>query len=309
MTEHRKRLGRRAGAAAAALGLALAGSLVAGGAAHAAGGEPSDPKRVVYVEVNGNDLSNVADYTLAGTDRPAFDAAMIFAANIDFDTEKKQAYLSLNDRVTWTLENAATQIRPLQQRGTKVLLSVLGNHQGAGLANFASRKDAGAFAQQLADVVQKYGLDGIDFDDEWSEYGNNATGQPNASSFPYLVKELRTKIGPHKLITFYNIGPASESTEYRGISVGALVDYALNPWYGSLDVPQIARADASKLAPGAIDLNRTPVETAAQFAARTRAEGYGAIVTYDLRAGDHSAYVSAITEPLTGLATVYAPAP
>ncbi|MGO4681475.1 endo-beta-N-acetylglucosaminidase H [Microbacterium sp. 2MCAF23] len=308
MTKHTHHLKRRTGAALAALGLALAGSLAAGGAAHAATDQP-DPKRVVYVEVNGNDLSNVADYTLAGTDRPAFDAAMIFAANIDYDTEKKQAYLSLNDRVTWTLENAATQIRPLQQRGTKVLLSVLGNHQGAGLANFASRKDAGAFAQQLADTVQKYGLDGIDLDDEWSEYGKNGTGQPNASSFPYLVKELRTKLGPHKLITFYNIGPAAESTEYRGISVGALVDYALNPWYGSWDVPQLARADASKLAPGAVDLNRTPIGTAAQFAAQTKAEGYGGIVTYDLRAGDHSEYVSAITEPLTGLATEYAPTP
>jgi hypothetical protein len=308
MTEHNHRLRRRAGAAVVALGLALAGSLAASGAAHAADAA-GDPTRVVYVEVNGNDLSNVADYTLAGTDRPAFDAAMIFAANINYDTEKKQAYLALNDRVTWTLENAATQIRPLQQRGTEVLLSVLGNHQGAGLANFASRKDAGAFAQQLADVVQKYGLDGIDFDDEWSEYGNNGTGQPNASSFPYLVKELRTKIGPHKLITFYNIGPASESTQYRGISVGALVDYALNPWYGSWDVPQLARAGASQLAPGAVDLNSTPVGMAAQFAQRTKDEGYGAIVTYDLRAGDHSAYVSAITEPLTGLATVYAPTP
>ncbi|MGN8025394.1 endo-beta-N-acetylglucosaminidase H [Microbacterium sp. 22242] len=301
---------RRAAGGVVALGLALAGSLVAGTAAHATAPDAhSDPKRVVYVEVNGNDLSHVADYTLAGTDRPAFDAAMIFAANIDYDTEKAQAYLSLNDRVTWTLQNADTQIRPLQKRGTKVLLSILGNHQGAGLANFGSRKEAGAFAQQLADVVQKYGLDGIDFDDEWSEYGKNGTGQPNASSFPYLVKELRTKMGPHKLITLYNIGPASETTEYQGISVGQLVDYVLNPWYGSWEVPQLSRIDASKLGPAAVDLNRTPVDTAAEFAVRTKAEGYGAYVTYDLRAGDHSAYVSAITEPLTGLATVYTPVP
>ena len=47
-----------------------------------------------------------------------------------------------------------------------VLLSVLGNHQGAGFANFTSFAQADAFAAQLADAVTTYGLDGIDFDDE-----------------------------------------------------------------------------------------------------------------------------------------------
>jgi len=88
----------------------------------------------------------------------------------------------------------------LQQKGIKVLLSILDNHQGAGFANFPSQAAAEAFAQELADAVNQYGLDGIDFDDEYAEYGNNGTGQPNNSSFVYLVSALRQKL-PNKLIT------------------------------------------------------------------------------------------------------------
>lgn len=303
---------RRAGITAAAmLGLALTG-LAVPSAATAPAEDPSadkDPKRAIYVEVNNNDMANVADYTLEGTNRPAFDMAMIFAANINYDVDRSAAYLHLNDRVTETLQDADTQIRPLQDRGTKVLLSVLGNHQGAGMANFPSREAAAAFAEELAAAVDQYDLDGIDFDDEWSKYGENGTGQPNASSFVYLVEELRDRLEPDKLITFYNIGPAAESTEYDGILAGELIDYAWNPWYGSWQPPQIPGMDASQLAPGAIDLTQTPQEKAAAFAQRTADEGYGAIVAYNLTAGDHSEYISSITRPLTGLATAYRATP
>ncbi|WP_219721980.1 endo-beta-N-acetylglucosaminidase H [Microbacterium aurantiacum] len=298
----------RAALAAAALGIAAVGMSLTATAATASV-EPTppvdDPKRVVYVEVNSNDMSNVADYTLEGTLRPAFDIAVIFAANINYDTEKGAAYLHLNERVTETLENADSQIRPLQQRGTKVLLSVLGNHQGAGIANFTSREDAAAFADELAAVVDQYGLDGIDFDDEWSKYGENGTAQPNESSFVHLVDELRQRLGDDKLITLYNIGPAAEATEFDGIRAGDLLDYAWNPWYGSWDVPQIPGMDAGQLAAGAVDLTRTPQATAAAFAERTVEEGFGALVTYNLTAGDHSGYISSLTEPLTGHATAH----
>lgn len=290
------------------LALALTG-VAAGPAVADTAATDQDPQRAVYVEVNSNDMANVADYTLEGTNRPAFDMAMIFAANLNYDVDRGAAYLHLNDRVTETLQEADTQIRPLQERGTKVLLSVLGNHQGAGLANFPSREAAAAFADELAETVDQYDLDGIDFDDEWSRYGENGTGQPNNSSFVYLVDELRERLDADKLITFYNIGPAAETTEHDGIRAGDLIDYAWNPWYGSWQPPQIPGMPAAKLAPGAIDLTQTPREQAAAFAQRTADEGYGAIVTYNLTAGDHSEYISSITRPLTGLGTAYRAGP
>ncbi|WP_084516094.1 endo-beta-N-acetylglucosaminidase H [Microbacterium luticocti] len=265
----------------------------------------TDPKRVVYVEVNSNDMANVADYTLAGTTRPVFDMAMIFAANINYDTTTHAAYLSFNDRVTETLDDAEHQIRPLQKHGTKVLLSVLGNHQGAGFANFTSQADAAAFADQLADAVHTYGLDGIDFDDEWAEYGKNGTAQPNGTSFAYLLDALRDRLGPDKLITLYDIGPAYQTTDWAGTGAAADLDYAWNPYYGAWLPPQLPDMSRAQFGAAAVDLTATPQSASAALAQRTVDEGYGVYVTYNLTAGDHSDYLSAITEPLTGHATAY----
>ncbi|HMQ39287.1 MAG TPA: glycosyl hydrolase family 18 protein [Micropruina sp.] len=317
---YRSRIGRlvrtltRVAAIGAAGALMLAGiaaqpAAAGGGGGHGGGHDGKHrvaPKTLVYVEVNNYDFRNVADYTLKGTNEPAFDLAMIFAANINYDTAKEKAYLHLNERVTETLENARTQIRPVQARGTKVLLSILGNHQGAGFANFPSYRAADAFAKELAAAVKKYRLDGIDLDDEWSQYGANGTGAPNDFSFVYLIKALRHRLGPDKLITFYNIGPSGERTVYHGFKAGWLIDYAYNPYYGSWQPPQIPGLRQHQLGAAAVDLTRTDNAPAVERAQRTvREERFGVYVTYNLTDQDHSAYLSGITQQLKGKGTVY----
>ncbi|AQP46622.1 hypothetical protein BW730_02810 [Tessaracoccus aquimaris] len=278
-----------------------------GAAPEARADETTEPKAVVYVEVNSNNLANVADYTLENTTRPAFDIANIFAANINWDGEK--AYLHLNERVTETLADAEHQVRPLQAQGTKVLLSILGNHQGAGIANFQTYAEADAFAAQLEEVVDTYGLDGIDFDDEWSRYGVNGTPQPNAYSFLYLVKALRERLGDDKLITFYNIGPAMNSLVYGGENGADYIDYAYNPYYSTWSPPRIAGMTKDQLAPGAVDLSQTAADRAAGYAKRTVDEGYGALVTYNLTSRNQQDYISGLTVPMKGLKAVYKQVP
>jgi hypothetical protein len=139
----------------------------------------SGPISVVYIEVNNHSMVNAGKYTLAEGGAQVFDLAVIFAANINYDGSK--AYLFFNENVQSVLDNAATQIRPLQQKGIKVVLSILGNHQGAGFANFPSQQAAEAFAQELADAVTQYGLDGIDFDDEYAEYATTAPDSPTTA--------------------------------------------------------------------------------------------------------------------------------
>ncbi|MFJ3957369.1 endo-beta-N-acetylglucosaminidase H [Arthrobacter sp. NPDC090010] len=259
-------------------------------------------KSVAYVEVNSNSLANVGRYTLAGSGAPVFDFAVIFAANINYDGTN--AVLYNNPQVQATLDSAATTIRPLQQKGIKVLLSILGNHQGAGFANFPDYASADRFAAQLAATVTQYGLDGIDFDDEWAEYGKNGTGQPNDFSFVYLLDALRKRL-PDKLITFYYIGPASQHLSYGGQRAGDLVNYAWNPYYGSYNAPVIDGMGADRLAAAAVDLNNTSTSTMKSFAQRTKADGYGVYVTYDLRAGNYATTLSSFTQELYGSAAVY----
>ncbi|MGW5446124.1 endo-beta-N-acetylglucosaminidase H [Streptomyces asiaticus] len=306
----RSRLRTAAFALSAVAALAFAGTAgtaasAATGAAAAPAPAKQGPTSVAYVEVNNNSMRNVGKYTLANGGGNVFDVAVIFAANINYDTGKKAAYLHFNENVQRVLDNAATEIRPLQQKGIKVVLSVLGNHQGAGFANFPSQQAASAFGKTLSDTVATYGLDGIDFDDEYAEYGNNGTGQPNDSSFVYLVTALRANM-PNKIISLYNIGPAASRLSYGGVDISSKFDYAWNPYYGTWQVPRVA-LPKSKLSPAAVEIGRTAQSTAAGLARRTVGEGYGVYLTYNLDGANRSADVSAFTRELYGSDAVYTP--
>ncbi|MFJ3821520.1 endo-beta-N-acetylglucosaminidase H [Streptomyces nodosus] len=296
---------RTAALALSAVAALAFGTTVSTGAAAAPAPAKQGPTSVAYIEVNNNSMLNAGKYTLAGGGGNVFDVAVIFAANINYDTSTKTAYLYFNENVQRVLDNAATEIRPLQQRGIKVVLSVLGNHQGAGFANFTSQQAASAFAKQMSDAVDKYGLDGIDFDDEYAEYGNNGTAQPNDSSFVHLVTALRTNM-PNKIISLYNIGPAAQRLSYGGVNVSSKFDYAWNPYYGTWQVPGIA-LPKSKLSPAAVEIGRTSQSTVASLARRTVSEGYGVYLTYNLDGTDRSADISAFTRELYGSDAVYRP--
>ena len=286
-------------------GAAVLASMTTSTGASAAPLAKTGPISVAYVEVNNNSMLNVGKYTLAQGGGNVFDIGVIFAANINYNTTTKSAYLSFNPNVQNVLNNVSTQVRPLQAKGIKVMLSILGNHQGAGFANFPSQQAAAAFAKQLSDTVTKYGLDGIDFDDEYAEYGNNGTGQPNASSFVYLVTALRAAM-PTKLISLYNIGPAASRLSYGGVNITSKFNYAWNPYYGTWGVPSIA-LPKSGLSPAAVQIAATSTSTAASLAQRTVSEGYGVFLTYNLGAADSHTYISSFTRPLYGKDAVYTP--
>lgn len=279
---------RRSAALAALAATALAAAGLA--PATAATAASTDPLTVAYVEVNSNELRTVGDYELADGSN-AFDVAIIFAANINSDGDA--ATLHLNDQVTATLENADTQIRPLQDKGIKVTLSLLGNHQAA------------AFADQVAAVVAQYGLDGVDIDDEWVSYGSNGVPAANADSARWLVEALDAKLPDGSIISLYDIGEAAASLKSAPASVLDKLDYIWNPYYGQYNVPAYPGVGKDRLGPAAIDLTQTSAATAANLARRTVQEGYGVYVTYNLTAGDRSAYISSFTRELSGQEAVY----
>lgn len=261
------------------------------------------PKGVCYVEVNSNDIRNVGKYTLTNGSQ-LFDIGIIFAANINYNTSTQTAQLFFNPQVTNVLNNKATYIQPLQNKGIKVLLSVLGNHQGAGFCNFPTQAAAQAFAQQLSNAVTTYGLDGIDFDDEYADYGTNGTGQPNSSSFVYLVTALR-QLMPTKIISFYFYGPAASRLSFNGVTVGSKVNYSWNAVYGTYSVPNVAGLAKSNLGPAAIDVTSTSVSTATSLATQTVSNAYGIYLYYNLPNADSHTYLSSISNALYGFNTVF----
>src|SRR5690242_490738 len=120
-----------------------------------------------------------AGYTLADGS-PALNVVCIFAGNyaaadlpyLRANNNDPPTTAPFNPNIQAILDDGSVQY--LQSKGLTVLLTILNGHSAVGWSQFTSEADAMAFAQYLKDdVVDKYGLDGIDIDDEYSD------GEPN----------------------------------------------------------------------------------------------------------------------------------
>ena len=123
-------------------------------------------KNVLYFEVNDVNPLNALEYVLEdGT--PFFDAVILFAANINYNSVDDVVYLHNNPNVSALLKDSEIFLQPLRKAGIKVYLGLLGNHDCSGLAQLS---DWGAheWAQEVADACKKYKLDGVNLDDEYS---------------------------------------------------------------------------------------------------------------------------------------------
>ena len=126
------------------------------------------PKVMAYIEVNDTNPLNAMLYRMDG--EPFIDIVSIFAANIRANGTEPQLWL--NDNVTKLLVPDAGStttghykyVQPIRQDGGKVLMTILGDHQGVGVANLTEANQE-KFAEILAWAVEEYQLDGIDFDD------------------------------------------------------------------------------------------------------------------------------------------------
>lgn len=263
---------------------------------------------ICYIEVNDNNPLNVGSYSLKNSGKPFFDITTIFAANINYDAAKNRAILYFNPNVQHILSNKAKYIKPLQDKGIKVILSVLGNHGGIGVANL-TKENIVDFATQCKQAVDEFGLDGIDFDDEWSEYGKvSGLPSPNSATYGRFLIELR-RIMPNKLITLYNIGYSSGfSNSIDGKDMGSIIDYSYYPYYGSYSKNYIKGLNSKKWGPAPIGFHQgwngaSPNDPTYNMN-RMIQDGYGVNICYDMRAQDYSSYLSKISKVLYGEETV-----
>ena len=261
------------------------------------------PKTVMYVEVNSFNMLNVGAYEL-DNGKPFFDYAMVFGANINYDAQNDRPLLFFNSNTQTVLDNSDLSIKPLQDKGIKVLLSILGNRQRYGFANFPDRETAADFAAQVAQAVETYNLDGVDLDDEFVNYGDSGVPQSNEFSFMFLIEELR-RLMPDKLITFYNIGESSRFTSYNGVEAGSILDYSWQPFYALYNASGLPEGlPTEKYSASAINISVNPLATALDFASRTKQDGFGAYMMYNLTDIDYTFYLNAVSEELYDQGTV-----
>lgn len=198
---------------------------------------PRSPLSVVYIETKNSLLTNV-DCIRMEDGSPAFDIAVIFAGNINMDAGGK-AEVRLNPGVTNLLENKIAHVRQLQEAGTKVLLSILGNWDEAGWSCFTSYEDARDYAVRVREVVEKYGLDGIEIDDEYSK----CSDQNNSRSLIWACHAMREAM-PDKIIAkalgTYGYGAREDlSYEHGGKKLSDLLDYGWTMSYWAVSEAEI----------------------------------------------------------------------
>lgn len=246
------------------------------------------PKVIAIIETNDTDPRNVLSYHLGtSNDDPLFfDIVEFFAANIHKDANNDPT-IYFNPELAPLLADTTTYVKPLKDAGLKVILSILGDWQGIGVANM-TESQADKFTDILVHIVKTYGLDGVSFDDEYANYSysNLIDG-----SYSRIIEQLRTKLDAefpdtHKLIGVDQWG------NYNQIDAeaGAMIDYVYHGMFGAnvfIASPSVSGVTQDRFSPQTLDLN-LQYNTIYLLQIKNRSaqaanQGYNFITTYDLR--------------------------
>ena len=202
--------------------------------------EPAKPvdktrKNLAILEVNDvNPLSVLEVKFTDGT--PFFDGVVLFSSNIQYNADGNYVELYHNPNVQTLLEQRDTYIKPLQDAGIEVYLSILGNHTPAWVSNLLPAT-AELFAAQVANAVKEYHLDGVFLDDEYrgtysageyedlfypysTYYGNL---EPQYSQFGYILKQALKTLSWNPKVILYQVNE-EEWRQVDGTPVNEYLD-------------------------------------------------------------------------------------
>lgn len=278
---------------------------------------------MVYVETNDVNPLNALCWEMNG--EKFIDILNLFASNIHKDADGYPT-VYLNDKLTRILEpdpaNPTTTgfhkyVKPLQEEGIKVCMTSLGDWQGIGVANLTPEM-ADRYADILVYCVDRYGLDGINFDDEYANYSSTIY-----NSYSHVIKALRAKLDAkfgagNKLITVFQWGNYNQID----VTAGGMIDYADHGSFGAnvfFPSSSILGITNSRWMPQAINLgysynvlNRTQITN---NSSDTASGNYAGIMMFNLRPSNdvspqsvfqaiangayNSATVSSVSSPYT----------
>lgn len=231
-------------------------------------------KGFLFFEVNDTNPLNAFSFELENG-KLLWDVVVLFAANINYDSDAGRPFIKCNPQVQYLLDNNETYLQPLRKRGIKVLLGLLGNHDMAGLAQL-SEQGAKDFAREVAQYCYAYNLDGVNYDDEYSDYpdlSNPAFAQKSTQAAARLCYESKMAM-PDKLVTVFDYGYMYGVAEVDGVDADEWIDIVV-PNYGGSASP-IGDMTNKKCAGLAAELNLGGGSSlTASRAERLIQEGYG----------------------------------
>lgn len=185
------------------------------------------------MEVNDTNPLNNLRYTLKSNGKYMVDALVMFSGNINYDLENSKVYFYPNENVKAILDNREKYLKPLQDRGMKVIMGVMCNHDRACIANL-NTESARAFAKELKALCDAYQLDGIFWDDEYCNPIYPAPPgfvDPGRDAWSRLAYELWS-IQPDRWNVAYGYSTTFYANAVDGVEPGTFISYCL-PDYSS----------------------------------------------------------------------------
>lgn len=256
---------------------------------------------VLYFEVNDVNPLNALEF-VTESGKYFFDHVVLFAANINWDAERNRVYVYNNPNVQFLLDNNEEYLQPLRRAGMKVIISILGNHDEAGVAQLS---DMGCreFARELAAYCDAYNLDGVAFDDEYSIYpdlSNPWLTSPSEYAGSRLMYECKSAM-PDKIVSLYNLGNMYSYglQVIDGITPGQYCDYAVADYGGAASPgPGMTLKQCGGMS---IELNRGTGDSSESTARNRKAQGYGYYMFFALNPAQYSYQVGRCQSVCRGL--------
>ena len=244
-------------------------------------------KTFLFFEVNDTNPLNALEFVLDNEEESLFfDYIVLFAANINYNAETGRVYVYCNPQVQFLLDHNEEYLQPLRDRGIKVLLGLLGNHDESGLAQL-SEIGARDFARELAAICEAYNLDGVNFDDEYSsspDLSNPLFAPKSGAAAARLCYETK-KVMPDKDVTVFVYGSMYGDYTIDGVEPGMFVDIAV-PNYGVSTLRPLTGMTLKQCAGYAAELNLYSYQATEASAQRVVQGGYGFYMLFALYAAD-----------------------
>lgn len=235
-------------------------------------------KNILFFEVNSTNPLNALEYRLADGSM-FFDAVVLFSANIRWNAYSDEVYLHNNPNVQALLDESEVYLQPLRKAGIKVLLGLLGDHTPAGVGNLT---DYGAkmYANDVANAIKQYKLDGVALDDEYTEGSGSsqcfgASSTTAASRLAYELKNtMKEKCDWDTYVCVYQYGIFGNTLPaYNSVQPGQFIDIAVADYPAGAAFTYPGMPDKKSCAAQSIELNLNRGNVSAAYGAKEK--GYG----------------------------------
>ncbi len=181
-----------------------------------------------YVDMGGwvmEDESTISCY-------PLFEVECLRPLFITQDDITQNATLQTDPDLMYVLTHQGRYVDPQRKQQIKMCVSVeIAPKSVCGLCNL-SEENQSSLAWQIANFVEKYGLDGVALNDKGANYTAEDAPAVDKSSYTKFLKALREAMGDDKLILLsYDADENSALYEaHDGLQAGDYIDYA---WWGT----------------------------------------------------------------------------